>query len=236
MAIIERQAKAPPAGKISFEEFLDWADEDTWAEWVKGEAIMVSPASDRHQDLTGFLAAIVRLFVEARDLGVIRSAPFAMHLPDTPSVREPDLIFISREHTDRIRENFLEGPADVVIEVTSPSTIRIDRGEKFIEYESVAVLEYWLIDPARRVAEFYRLGPDSRYHPTLPDAEGIYHSHAIPGFWLRVDWLWQQPLPQAELVALEIGGSTHARALLQTLRRVLGPEELRRLLDEIGRT
>jgi hypothetical protein len=39
---------ASPGGKITYEEFLDWADEDTWAEWVDGEVIALSPASLLH--------------------------------------------------------------------------------------------------------------------------------------------------------------------------------------------
>jgi len=233
MAVKEREAAAPPTGKISFEEFLEWATEDTWAEWVKGEVVMVSPASDRHQDLVGFLGAVLRLLVEARQLGVIRSAPFTIHLANIPSAREPDLMFIRREHTDRLQENFLEGPADAVIEITSPSTIHIDRGEKYVEYEASGVSEYWLIDPLRQQAEFHRLGADGRYHPALPDAAGIYHSQAIPDFWLHLDWLWQDPLPQAEAVAIQIGGAAHIRALAQIIVQTLGPEELRHLLDEM---
>jgi hypothetical protein len=34
--------------KLSYEEFLDWCDEDTLAEWVDGEIIMYSPASLIH--------------------------------------------------------------------------------------------------------------------------------------------------------------------------------------------
>ena len=45
----------PPARpKMTYEEFLAWADEDTLAEWVDGEVVMTSPASNRHQDLTAF--------------------------------------------------------------------------------------------------------------------------------------------------------------------------------------
>ena len=52
-----------------------------------------------------------------------------------------------------------------------------------------------MIDPQRRQAEFYQLGEDGVYHPVLPDAESAYRSAILPGFWLRVDWLWQDPLP-----------------------------------------
>jgi hypothetical protein len=34
---------------MTYAEFLDWADEDTLAEWVNGKVIMTSPASLRHQ-------------------------------------------------------------------------------------------------------------------------------------------------------------------------------------------
>jgi hypothetical protein len=41
--------RTKPKEKISYEDFLAWCDEDTWAEWVDGDAIMVSPASKQHQ-------------------------------------------------------------------------------------------------------------------------------------------------------------------------------------------
>ncbi len=45
-------APEPPAKrKMTYEEFLVWADEDTLAEWVDGEVVARSPESDRHQDL-----------------------------------------------------------------------------------------------------------------------------------------------------------------------------------------
>jgi len=44
------QTKAPPPGPVTFEEFLEWLDEDTHAEWVDGAIIMMSLASDQHQE------------------------------------------------------------------------------------------------------------------------------------------------------------------------------------------
>src|SRR3954467_4194497 len=41
--------RLPPPGKITFEEFLDWCDEDTLAEWVDGEVVLISPAAAAHQ-------------------------------------------------------------------------------------------------------------------------------------------------------------------------------------------
>lgn len=92
-----------------------------------------------------------------------------------------------------LRENYLDGAADLVVEIVSPESIGRDRGEKFVEYEAAGIREYWLIDPQREQAEFYRLGDDSRYHLVSTDSDGIFHSEIIRGFWLRVEWLWTLP-------------------------------------------
>ena len=73
------------ASRMTYEEFLEWADEDTWAEWVDGEVIILSPASDPHQDLLGFLSSLLRHFVEAHELGRVLIAPFQMKLSVRPS-------------------------------------------------------------------------------------------------------------------------------------------------------
>src|SRR5437660_7260810 len=86
---------APPT-RMTYEEFLEWADEDTRAEWVDGEVILVSPASKPHQSLLRFLVALLSYFVEANDLGELLFAPFQMKLSTRPSGREPDLLFIAK--------------------------------------------------------------------------------------------------------------------------------------------
>jgi Uma2 family endonuclease len=193
-------------GKITYEEFLEWCNEDTWAEWVDGEIILLSPASTRHQDISDFLVAILRTFVEARRLGRILSAPFQMKTgPELPG-REPDIIFVSRENLERLKESHLEGPADLVIEIISPESLERDKGEKFEEYEEGGVREYWLIDPDRKEAEFYILGEEGNYRLIFGGSVGEYRSEVVPGFWLRVDWLWEEPLPSPLRVIGEISG------------------------------
>jgi len=139
-----------PPKKMTYEEFLDWADEDTLAEWVDGEVVIYSPASDRHQDISGFLESVLRSFVEARQLGVVRSAPFQMKLEQG---REPDLLFVADEHLDRLKETRLDGPADLVVEIISEESMGRDRGEKFYEYARGGVPEYWLLDPQQEWAQ-----------------------------------------------------------------------------------
>jgi Uma2 family endonuclease len=80
----------------------------------------------------------------------------------------------------------------------------VDRGDKFLEYEAGCIPEYWLIDPGRKQAEFYQLDEEGHYRAILPDENGVYHSKVIHGFRLRVEWLWQRPLPPVLEVLKEL--------------------------------
>jgi Uma2 family endonuclease len=132
-------------------------------------------------------------------------APVAMKIKvgDKERAREPDLMFISTEHSDRLKDNYIDGPADLVAEVVSPESNARDRGTKFTEYEAAGVLEYWLIDPLRSEAAFYHLGDDNHYHRIESQPDGTLHSVVLPGFWLHPQILWKDPLPVApEIVTL----------------------------------
>lgn len=199
----------PAILNMTYTEFLEWVDEDTLAEWVAlrgtsnlGEVSMTSPASSRHQDISDFLTSILRMFVEVHKLGVVRSAPFQMKLPR--SGREPDLLFVTNEHLTRIKKTYLDGPADLAIEIISPESISRDRGAKFYEYARGGVPEYWLIDYEMQWVEFYQL-QGQRYRLVLEGQEGEYHSAVLPGFWLRIEWLWQETLPPILDIARTLG-------------------------------
>lgn len=155
----------PPREKMSYEEFLEWADEDKLAEWVNGEIIMHSPASIIHQDMLGFLYEVMRRYTHLRELGKIIPAPFQMKL--SSSGREPDILFVSRKRLKQLRKAYLNGPADLAVEIVSPESAGRDRGEKFYEYEQAGVPEYWIIDPQKKRAEFYLLDEEGSYQPAL---------------------------------------------------------------------
>ena len=198
--------KEKPLKKMSFEEFLDWCDEDTRAEWVDGEVIVLSPATYEHQDISDFLISILRVYVQARHLGWVCSAPFLMRLPELNRAREPDILFVSEGRREIVRETYLEGPADLVVEIVSEESLARDRREKFIEYEKAGVKEYWLLDPQKGCAEFYQLDEKGHFKAVLPDEEGVYRSRVLCGFWLRVSWLWESPLPPTIRILAEIAG------------------------------
>ena len=201
---IERARHLPPNGKITFQEFLAWCDEDTWAEWVDGEVIMVPPASVEHQNIGSWLEKVLGIYVESHNLGQVMRAPFLMKLPGALSGREPDLLFVQRNRVDLIGKTYLDGAADLVVEIVSSESIGRDGGEKFVEYERAGVKEYGLIDPERQSAEFYELAGDGRYRLGSIADDGIYRSKVVSGFWLRITWLWQKSLPPALEILREL--------------------------------
>lgn len=184
----------PPAEPVSYADFLDWLDEDTRAEWVEGRVEVASPASLRHQDAVDFLTGLLRLFVAAKRLGRVVSAPFQVKLgPELPG-REPDILFVAAAHSGRLRATWLDGPPDLAVEVSSPDSAGRDRGAKYVEYEAAGVREYWLIDPDRREAFVHVLQSDGRYHTAFASREGRFASSVLPGLWIDAGWLWAEPL------------------------------------------
>ena len=185
--------------KLTYEEFLKWDGENQHVEWVDGEVIPMAPVGDAHQDLGRWLLALLTFFSDARDLGAIRYEPFQMKTgPELPG-RSPDILFVAKRNLSRLKTNHLEGPADLVVEIISPKSGAVDRGEKYFEYEEGGVREYWLIDPRRKQAEFYQLGRDKHFH-LMPVEDGIFRSVVLKGVWLEVAWMWQKPLPSAPAI------------------------------------
>lgn len=186
----------PP--KVAWEDFHDGWDSERKTEWVDGEIIKVSPENIRHQFLTGFLYELFRHAARRGKHGYVFIANFIMRLPSRPSGRLPDIMFVTNDHRGRIRRTYLDGPADLAVEVISPDSQARDRDEKLTEYESAGIPEYWIIDESRREALFYVLDTDSKYALALPGEDGIYTSTLLPGLRVRVSWLWQWPLPDLE--------------------------------------
>ncbi|MEJ5252060.1 MAG: Uma2 family endonuclease [Chthonomonadetes bacterium] len=195
-----------PEGKITFEQFLQWLDQDTHAEWVDGEVRIMSPVRPNHQHVVVFLTNLLSWWL-ARRLpdAVLLTEPVLMKLPGDLPAYSPDILILLPENAGRERESHVEGPADLVVEVISPESRARDRGEKFENYEKAGVREYWLIDPERRRAEFYALGEDGFYEPITADAQGVIHSRVLEGLWVKPEWFWQKPLPSLLSVFHELG-------------------------------
>ena len=135
-----------------------------------------------------------------------------MRLEDQQRGREPDIIYVAPENEGRLLDNYLDGPADLAIEVVSPGSEAVDRGDKFKEYERGGVREFWLLDPHRREALFYIRGENGLFRAGAIH-NGEYQSQVLPLVKLRVERLWEQP------IAIEILRGWNLISLFRLARR-----------------
>ncbi len=187
----------PPARKahnarMTYEEFLEADLDHPHYEWVDGRAVEMAPVEFDHANIAGFCFRLLSDWVEAKGLGVVVCEPFQMQVrPDLPG-RSPDVQVILKPYGDRLKRLYTKGPADLVVEVASPSTRHTDRQAKFAEYEAGGVREYWIIDPMRKQAEFFTL-ENGRYRLADIDKDNRFHSPVLPGLWIDVEWFWERP-------------------------------------------
>ena len=67
----------------------------------------------------------------------------------------PDLVVVCNPEIDK--DNHIEGAPDIIIEILSKKTMRIDRGIKKEIYAEMGVKEYWVADPAGEWIEIFDL-------------------------------------------------------------------------------
>jgi Uma2 family endonuclease len=109
-------------------------------------------------------------------------APFDVVLTDL-NVFQPDILFVADKHAAILTTQGAEGAPDLVVEILSPRTAEQDVGPKRAIYARTGVEELWIIDPANRRVQVYRLqenadAPAATYGdqgtietPLLPDLE-----------------------------------------------------------------
>ena len=125
-------------------EWLSW-DESVRAEIHDGELVMMAPPLQRHQSILGELLRQVANFLKGKPCKVF-PAPFGVRLSrDEDTAFEPDLVVVCDK--SKLNGKICDGAPDMVVEILSPSTARIDRVYKFNKYLEAGVREYWMIDP-----------------------------------------------------------------------------------------
>ena len=149
--------KAPgPAWEIArlFPDQGAWSEDDYLAlhtnhlvEFTDGHVEVLPMPTTSHQSIVQYLSNLLLTFVAARGLGKVLFAPLRVRLRKN-KFREPDVVFMSAAHTDRIGERFWRG-ADLVMEVVSgePEDRQRDLVAKRNEYAEAGISEYWIVDP-----------------------------------------------------------------------------------------
>lgn len=138
----------------------------------------------------------------------------------------PDMLFADRATLVGMHEYYLDGPPQLVVEITQAGSAEQDRSLKRSLYEQAGIAEYWLIDAAEQQAVFLRLGDDGRYHPAAEEPTGVYHSAAVPGLALSLPHLWTMEERDRDRPHLPFLSPIHREQTLPPLERSYDPDEL----------
>ena len=135
----------------TYADYLSW-DESERIQLIDGEPVMQAAPSTAHQEVAGNLYFTLRQFLAGKPCKAYL-APLAVRLgakedDSDDTVLEPD-VFVVCDGT-KMGKSGCVGAPDLVIEVISLSTARIDRVAKFRKYQQAGVREYWIVDPETR--------------------------------------------------------------------------------------
>lgn len=176
------------AHNVTFEDYIG-IHAETFAEWVEGMVIKLSPATLIHIKLSRFLVFLLDAYLKKMPIAQLLEAPFVMRLQPGKAGREPDLFLVLNERASIIKDTMVDGPADIAIEIASPESQDRDLVEKYDEYEAYGVREYWILNTVRKQADFYVLGGD-RLYQRIELVNGVFQSTLLSRFQLKPNLLW----------------------------------------------
>ena len=129
--------------------------EDQRAELIDGAFYAMAPLSLSHQRIVHRLQRLLGDYVESRSGSCeVIPAPFAINLDaEDENWVEPDLSVVC--DPSKLTERCCLGAPDMVIEVVSPSSRKLDYGLKNALYAQAGVREYWIVDPDKKITVVY---------------------------------------------------------------------------------
>ena len=192
---------------LTFDEFVRMFGEDDDVELVDGMVVQRVAARDIHEDLQGWLLSILRVYSEAKGLGIVRGSRTAVKITEHRG-RLPDIVFVRRENASIVQEEGIIGTPDLVVEIWSPGDRPSDMLAKEADYRSIGVPEIWFIDLQRKQVRVLKKGREGYEEKVM--RKGVLRSEVVEGFWLNVKWLFKRPLPDE----------------LKTLQKLLGVQKL----------
>lgn len=178
----------PPQGQWTWDDYLRLPDDGQRYEIVRG-VLYVSPAPTfRHQVTVSRLLFALMRFVEEHGSGVVLTAPFDVRLPAIANPVQPDLVFFHSGNRPAEDAKYFEGVPDLVVEVLSPGTRRLDQRVKLEAYEAAGIPECWLVDAEARTVSVYRLdrGRGLYRDPEQCGAQDRLRSTVVEGLDLAV--------------------------------------------------
>ena len=148
-----------------------------------------APPAPDHQDVACELLTILRAWARRQGLGKVFAAPLDVYL-SRHDVVQPDLFYIAKERLTIIREDGIYGAPDLVVEVLSPATARIDRTRKMELYRQAGAKEAWLVEALSHRIISLGLSPDTEDSVRIWSGRQKLVSPVLPGFEVEVSTIF----------------------------------------------
>ena len=129
----------------------------------------MAPPSRRHQEIAGEIFGTIREYIKNKN-GECKPyiAPFAVFLnQDDKNYVEPDISVICDK--DKLTDKGCNGAPDLVIEIVSPGSERMDYMIKLFKYRTAGVREYWIVDYRKNRITVYQFEKDDVGEYTFED-------------------------------------------------------------------
>jgi Uma2 family endonuclease len=185
----------------NWERYIKEAPEMRFCEYENGDLIMHSPVGADHQRIVRFLTYLLQTYCRKQKSGEVLNGPAVIKV-DAEIAREPDIFVLGPEESPASGLPLLVVPP-LIVEVSSPSTLRLDLETKSAEYSTLGVGEYWVVDRDSRTLHWHFL--EKATYQVQEYRTGKLSSRALKGFWIEVEWLWQDPLPSEVDCLQEMG-------------------------------
>jgi Uma2 family endonuclease len=173
----------PRRVRFNYEDFLLFPEDGKRHEIIDGDHFMTPSPNTKHQRISFRLSATFADFLRIHPLGEAFTAPYDVMLSNEDIV-EPDLLFVSVSRAAIITEKNIQGPPDLVVEILSAGTRKIDEIVKRKLYERYGVGEYWIVDPELETVKIYRLSDQGYVRPEelAREANETLVTALLPGF------------------------------------------------------
>jgi Uma2 family endonuclease len=171
-----------PSPKLTYEDYLLIPEDGKRHQIIDGKHYVTDTPFLRHQRLARRLVFRLETFLLEHPLGEFFFAPTDVILSPHDIV-QPDLFFISNDRSSIVTEANIQGAPDLVIEILSNSSRRLDEVLKRKAYEEFGAREYWIFDPSRKTTQVWELTAEGlRRRGLLSAAAGdILTTPLLPG-------------------------------------------------------
>ena len=172
---------------LTLEQFERLPEDGMIHELSEGELISVTYPKFGHSQVSLNLHWSLMPFVQERKLGRVYAETGYLLSPDPPTLRFPDLSFLS---LDRARcqafDDYVRGAPELAVEIVSPSDSAEDLQLKIDQYLSAGAKAVWVIYPKTKSVHIYQHGVTR----ILTDKDVLDAPELFPGWSMPVSELF----------------------------------------------